>query len=161
MALATALALGCGSGDDGKAKVPPAATGILAGTKFAVPPVVLFTAVEGAGGGYTVYARLTRDLPRDGNGAVAASFNITSNPDAVQGNPTSTRGSRRRHCFQQAISSLSTKPSPTDAGTRVTLTLTAHDRHHRRGTLTTAVRLAARDVHGNVSEGPYPKRVGC
>jgi hypothetical protein len=172
------LSFGCGASDEGAAttsshglaaSVLTAAhprehdrsTGILKGIRFAVPPVLLFTSVQGKGGGYTVYARLTRELPRDRNGGIAASFNIMSDPDAVQGNPMSTRRGRRRHCYQQAISQLSTQPTPTYSGARVRLLLAAHDREHHRGTLTTTVRLKTREVRGNVSEGSYPKRVGC
>jgi hypothetical protein len=135
-------------------------TGILARTQFAVAPVVVFTSVAGQGGGYVVYGRLTRDLPRGRDGGIDAAFNLTSNPDAVQGNPVSRRP-HGRYCFEQPISYLSTQPTPTQDGARVTLTLTAHDRHHRRGMLSATVRLSARTVQGNVSEGSYPRRAGC
>jgi len=173
------LALGsCGAGSDRPTTVAPPgvaapttsvaagasvdqATGILRTTKFAAPPVLLYTLIEGTGGGYTVYARLTRELPRDRRGGISAAFNITSDPAAVQGNPILTRRGHRRHCYEQAISYLATQPTPTRRGARVELTLTAHDRQHHHGTLRTTVRLATRTVRGNVPEGSYPKRVGC
>ena len=137
------------------------ATGILRNTRFAVPPIVLYTRIEGRGSGYSVYARLTRDLPRDRTGGVNGFFNITSNPDAVEGNPILNGSGRRAHCFEQAIGWLQSRRTPTGRGAAVDLTLTVNDRHHRRGTLTTTVRLSTRKVRGNVDDGGYPARVGC
>ena len=140
-------------------------TGRLRNTHFAVRPVVMFGSNADENGsyhGYSVYARLTRDLPRRKNGMVAADFSV--NGVGAVGDPV-VRFSAPLHCFLQSsiVSEEDVPKIPLRPRARVTVTVTSTGLGGRpTGTLSTTTRTRPGMKSGpHDFTNPFEEAIGC
>jgi hypothetical protein len=162
--VAATSAAGCGGGEDranqsarsssqssaspsSSAEPQNVGSGALKGTRFVVPPIVsvLVNPVNSAEAGYTVYARLNRDLPRRAaNGKIAAVFSVN---DVRQEDPIGRLSRKRPNCFTGGIGFvIGQSKLPARPGSRVRVRLSSLDTQGRaNGSLSMVVRLRARE----------------
>lgn len=148
----------------GKASAGGYGTGVLSKTRFVKAPIiVLFTPSkpDPDDAGYTIYFRLSRDLPRDpagGRNAVFAPFEGSADPIlGLLARPG-------RWCFTQDVWTDPTETGlPTSRGSKIHLILKAHDSRHRTGTLpaTATLRIQKPRAANDYRPYPYPKKLGC
>jgi hypothetical protein len=160
-------ALGCGSVDAVSAAVSTRSghgTGVLGKTRFVKAPIIVLFAPrkpDPHDAGYTIYFRLSRDLPRNpagGRNAVFAPFEDSSDPIlGLLARPG-------RWCFTQDVGTDPTETGlPTKRGSKIRLILKAHDHRHRTGTLpaTATLRIQKPRAANDYRPYPYPKELGC
>jgi hypothetical protein len=148
----------------GKARAGGYGTGVLSKTRFVKAPIiVLFTPSkpDPHDAGYTIYFRLSRDLPRNpagGRNAVFAPFEGSADPIlGLLARPG-------RWCFTQDVGTDPTETGlPTTRGSKIRLVLKAHDSRHRTGTLpaTATLRIQKPRTANDYRPSPYPKELGC
>jgi hypothetical protein len=139
-------------------------TGLLSKTRFVKAPIiVLFTPSkpDPHDAGYTIYFRLSRDLPRNpagGRNAVFAPFEGSADP--ILGRLARPG----RWCFTQDVGTDPTETGlPTKRGSKIHLILKAHDKRHRTGTLpvNATLRIQKPRAANDYRPYPYPKELGC
>ena len=148
----------------GKARAGGYGTGVLSKTRFVKAPIiVLFTPSkpDPHDAGYTIYFRLSRDLPRNpagGRNAVFAPFEGSADPIlGLLARPG-------RWCFTQDVGTDPTETGlPTKRGSKIHLILQAHDKHHLAGTLpaNATLRVQKPRAANDYRPYPYPKELGC
>ena len=139
-------------------------TGVLSKTRFVKAPIIVLFAPskpDPHDAGYTIYFRLSRDLPRNpagGRNAVFAPFEDSSDPIlGLLARPG-------RWCFAQDVGTDPTETGlPTKRGSKIHLILKAHDSRHRTGTLpaTATLRVQKPRAANDYRPSPYPKELGC
>jgi hypothetical protein len=139
-------------------------TGILSRTRFVKAPIIVYFKPRKPDphfAGYTIYFRLTRDLPRNPSGGRNGKFApFEGSSDPILG----ALAKPGRWCFGQDVSTDPTSSGlPTKAGAKIRLMLKASDHRHRTGTLaaTATVLVQKPRAANDYRPYPYPKKLGC
>jgi len=169
VALTLLVVVGCGGGTDAAtstSRTTPVASkpadnvgsGALSSTRFAVPPIVTFLR-DGKVGGYAVYARFNRDVPRRPDGRIRARFQVAG----IDGYDQMFATAKRRHCFSGGIQ-FNIADAPHQVGERVEVVLNSLDANGNvTGTLATTARLIRKPKRSprDYSPDPLPGKLGC